>query len=205
MSGFWTRQVRTALRLTYGDANRDDSKRRFSQTAKASPTSHSHKKPLFRRFKKHGVDHLDTLPEENPHQEEHDHEEIEHEAEDDGEDDDDQPVEEEQPEDDEEDASDIDEEDEQLWEIFYQGLKAGKKLKSASKGWKKPAGRGRGGHRPPSSSSSISSSNVTQVKKEKTGKSLDCGQFGHWKGDPEYPRVKSGQTPLFKKHCANVL
>ena len=119
----------------------------------------------------------------------------------DEEDDDDQPVEDEQPEDEEEEGSDIDEDDEQLWEIFHQGLKAGKKLQSASNGWKKPAGRGRGGHRP----SSSSSSNVTQVKKEKTGKCLDCGQFGNWKGDPECDRVKSGQTPLFKKHGANVL
>ena len=44
----------------------------------------------------------------------------------------------------------------------------------------------------------------TQVK-EKTGKCLDCGQFGHWKGDPECSRLKSGQTSLFKKHGANVL
>ena len=87
---------------------------------------------------------------------------------------------------------------EQLWGIFYQGLKAGKKLKSASKGWKKPTGRGRVGNgRPPSSSSS----NVTQVKKEKTGKCLDCGQFGHWKGDAECSRVKFGQRPLFKKNA----
>ena len=137
-------KIRTALRLTYGDANRDDSKRRFSQTAKASPSTTTHRKPPFRRFKKHGVNHLDALSEEDPHQEEHEHEEDDHEAEDDDEDDDDQPVEDEPAEDEEEDGSDIDEEDEQLWEIFYQGLKAGKQLKSASKGWKKPAGRGRG-------------------------------------------------------------
>ena len=43
------------------------------------------------------------------------------------------------------------------------------------------------------------------MKKEKTGKCLDCGQFGHWKGDPECARVKSGQTPPFKKHGANVI
>ena len=58
-------KIRTALRLTYGDAYRDDSKRRFFQAAKASPTSHSHKKQPFRRFNKHGVNHLDTLPEED--------------------------------------------------------------------------------------------------------------------------------------------
>ena len=191
-------KIRTALRLTYGDANRDGARRRFSQTPKASPT---HKKPPFRRFKKHGVNHMDALPEEDPHQEDHGQEEGDHEEDNDEEDDDEQPVEDERPEDEDEEGSDIDEDDEQLWEIFYQGLKAGKKPKSASKGWKKPAGRGRGGHRP----SSSSSSNVTQVTKEKTGKCFDCGQFGHWKGDPECARVQSGHTPPFKKHGTNVI
>ena len=64
-------RIRTALRLTYGDANRDDARRRFSQTPKASPTTH--KKPPFRRFKKHGVNHLDALPEEDPQD---DHEQV---------------------------------------------------------------------------------------------------------------------------------
>ena len=89
-------KIRTALRLTYADANRDDARRRFSQTPKASPTTH--KKPPFRRVKKHGINHLDALSEEDPHQEEHDQEEDDHEADNDEEDDDDQLVEGEQPE-----------------------------------------------------------------------------------------------------------
>ena len=51
-------KIRTALRLTYGDANRDDSRRRFSQAPSAAPTRKpgfgggGNKKPPFRRFKK---------------------------------------------------------------------------------------------------------------------------------------------------------
>ena len=126
-----------------------------------------------------------------------DHDDDEDDEEDNG-----QPIEDEQPEEEFEEGSDIDEDNEQLWGVCCQGLRAGKKLKSASKGWKKPTGRGRGGHGWPSSSSS---SNIANVKKEKTGKCLDCGQFGFWKGDPECARVKSGQTPRFKKHGANVI
>ena len=147
------------------------------------------------------MNHLDAVSEEDDHEAEDD--EDDQEAEDDDEDDD-QHDEDEQPDEEDEEGSDSDDDDGQLWEIFYQGLKAGKKLNSASKGWNKPKGRGKGGHGRPSTTSS-SSSNVTTVKKEKTGKCLDCGQFGHWKGDPECSRVKSGQTPLFKKHGTNVL
>ena len=78
-------------------------------------------------------------------------------------------------------------------------MKAGKKLKSASKGWKKPGRPGR------PSSSTASSSNTVKKTTEKRGKCLDCGQLGQWKGDPECSRFKSGQTPLFKKHGVNVI
>ena len=93
-------KILSALRLTYGNANRDHSKRRFSQTAKDSPTPRKKpaflQKPPFRRFKKHGVNHIDTLLEEDAHHEEHDHEEDEHEADDDDDDEHEQPVEDEQ-------------------------------------------------------------------------------------------------------------
>ena len=39
-------KIRTALRLTYGDANRDDSRRRFSQAPSAAPTR-SHRPMAF--------------------------------------------------------------------------------------------------------------------------------------------------------------
>ena len=71
-------KIRTALRLTYGDANRNDSRRRFSQAPSAAPTRKpgfgggGNKKPPFSRFKKHGVNHMDALPEDDPHQEDHD-------------------------------------------------------------------------------------------------------------------------------------
>ena len=160
-------KIRIALRLIYGDANRDNFRRRFSQAPSAAPTRKpgfgggGNKKPPFRRFKKHGVSHLDALPEEDPQdgheQVDEDQDEEDH---DDGEDEE-QQDDDEQPDEEDEEGSDLDEDDEQLWEIFYQGLKAGKKLKSASKGWKKPVGRGRGGHGRPSSSNS---SNVARVK-----------------------------------------
>ena len=167
-------------------------------------TGGHHKKPSgFKKFKRYGAKYFDCLPEDalpdaedDPEGEDQPAEKYPHDPtdgeEEEGED---------QPEDEEEDDHDLDgADDEQLWEIFYQGMKAGKKLKSASKGWTKPGRPGR------PSSSTTSSSNVAGNKKtEKTGKCLDCGQFGHWKGDPECSRVKSGHTPLFKKHGVNVI
>jgi hypothetical protein len=35
--------------------------------------------------------------------------------------------------------------------------------------------------------------------RKKTSRCSDCGQLGHWKGDAECPKVKSGQTPMHKK------
>ena len=72
-------KIRTALRLTYGDENRDYSRRRFSQASSAAPTRKPgfgggrNKRPPFRRFKKHSVNHLDALPEEDPQD---DHEQV---------------------------------------------------------------------------------------------------------------------------------
>ena len=155
-------KIRTALRLTYGDANRDDSKRRFSQAPAAAsrrPGGHgghggAHKKQFARKFKRFGVNNADVLGDDDPHEE--DSEQDDEDLRDDDEhadksDEEGQQEGDEPPEDDDDDGSDFDAADEdQLWEIFYQGLKAGKKLKSASKGWKKPTGRGRGGPGRPS-------------------------------------------------------
>ena len=166
---------------------------------------HNHKKNTgLKKFKRYGAKYLDFLPEDAPPD-----------ADGDDPEEDDPPAEEElqdptegddqegenQPEDDEEDDHhDLHDTDyEQLQEILYQGMKAGKKLKSASKGWKKPGRPGR------PSSSTASSSNTVKRTTEETGKSLDCGQFGHWKGGPECSRTKSGLTPLSKKHGVNVI
>ena len=39
----------------------------------------------------------------------------------------------------------------------------------------------------------------------KTGKCLDCGKYGHWKGDAECDHVKSGKTNIFRPHRTNVI
>ena len=183
-------KIKTAPHLTYGDASLDDSKRRFSlapgnnnlparKPVGGGHGGHHKKNTGFKKFKMYGANYLDSLPET-----------ALPDAADDDPEEDDQPADEQphdptegkdqegedQPEDDEEDDADLDDaDDEQLWEIFYQGMKAGKKLKSASKGWKKPGRPGR-----PSSSTASSSNVIGNKKTEKTGTCLDCGRFGHW-------------------------
>ena len=201
-------KIKTALRLTYGDAAKDDSRRRFAQNHPHNNKMHKGQgkggKRTFQKFKRHGVNFLDAIPDDTLDQVEdedrEDHDDGDHDDEDpdegahdevhDGEDD--------EQDEEEEDGELEDLDEEALWEIFYQGMRAGKKLKSQSKGWRKTP-------RPSRPSSGKPSSSTTPQRKEKTGKCLDCGLFGHWKGDPECPKVKSGQTPLFKKSGANVV
>ena len=80
-------------------------------------------------------------------------------------------------------------------------MRAGKKTRSKSKGWKKsPKGKGKG-----KNSSSGSGPSGTNAAAKKMGKCLDCGKYGPWKGDPECENVKSGKTKPFRPHGANVL
>ena len=51
------------------------------------------------------------------------------------------------------------------------------------------------GSRPPS----------TNVAAKKTCKCLDCGKYGHWKGDSECKDVKGGKRKSFRPHGANVI
>ncbi|MCP4902744.1 MAG: hypothetical protein GY906_37760, partial [bacterium] len=61
----------------------------------------------------------------------------------------------------------------------------------------KGKGKGKGPHTPTSG---------TNAAGKKTGKCLDCGKYGHWKGDPECDHVKSGKTQPFKpRNQANVV
>ena len=78
-------------------------------------------------------------------------------------------------------------------------MRAGKKMRSKSKGWKKPKGKGKG------KGPTISSPAGTNAAGKKTGKCLDCGKYGHWKGDPECENVKSGKTKPFKPHGTHVV
>jgi hypothetical protein len=202
-------KIKTALRLTYGDAAKDDSRRRFAQNHANNNKPHKGqgKDPRrpFQKFKRHGVNLLDAIPDEALEQvedEQHeDHDDGDHDEEDhdegihdevhpDGEDDE---------QDEEEEDGELEDMDEDaLWEIFYQGMRAGKKLKGQPKGWRKTP-------RPTRTSSGKPSSSSTTQRKERTGKCLDRGLFGHWKGDPECPKVKAVQTPIFKKSVANVV
>ena len=66
-----------------------------------------------------------------------------------------------------------------LMEVYYQGLKAKKKL--TGKGFKrtKPGDK-------------------TPAKNKKNSVCKDCKGKGHWSGDPECPKVKDGSVPLFQ-------
>ena len=78
-------------------------------------------------------------------------------------------------------------------------MRAGKKMRSKTKGWKKsPKGKGKG-------KSHGSGPSSTNVAAKKTGKCLECGKYGHWKGDPECENVKSGKTTPFRPHGANAI
>ena len=102
-----------------------------------------------------------------------------------------------------EDEDDQDEHEvlQELFGAFVQFTRAGKKMRSKSKGLKKPPkGKGKGKH-----SSAGSGPSGTNAAGKKTGKHLDCGKYGHWKGDPECEHVKSGKTKPFRPHGANVI
>ena len=110
-------KIRTALRLTYGDANRDDSRRRFSQAPSAAPIRKpgfgggGNKKPPFTRFQKHGVNQLDALPEEDP-QDDHEQVNEDQDEEDHGDgEDEEQQDDDEQPDEEDEEGSNLDEDD----------------------------------------------------------------------------------------------
>ena len=81
------------------------------------------------------------------------------------------------------DDSQLEDSEEQLLDAFYQGFRASSKH---ARGTNKGRGRGRGSKGGRSSS------------RPKTGKCLDCGQPGHWRGDPECPKVISGETTPFQ-------
>ena len=64
-------------------------------------------------------------------------------------------------------------------ETYYQGLKARKHLRKI--GFK---GRGNG-----------SGKEGSATPNKKNGTCRDCGQKGHWKGDPECPKAKKTGEP----------
>ena len=77
-----------------------------------------------------------------------------------------------------EDSDVMDEQEEGVLDAFYQGFKAKKRQFGRGKGKGKGAGAASGG--------------------KKSGKCNDCGLPGHWKGDPECPKVIAGVTAPFK-------
>ena len=190
-------KIKDALRLTYGDAHRDDHKRPFSRQGQASKGHQgAPRKKFFRR--RFGAHVMEAIPEYE--QDEYEYYDEEYEYEEDGENEDEwqEGDEEEEQDPDEEDAEDHeqpaeDEQDEEeevftkseLIEVLVQFLRPGKKLRSKSKGWKpKGKGKGKGKFKGNFSSSSSAPSQANPVKNKRTGKCMDCGQCGHWGGDP---------------------
>ena len=198
-------KIKDALRLTYGDAHKDDRKRPFA-TRNNFPNSQMKKshggKPGWRPRRPHGTHATDIIEEEYEHdQDEADEEDgDDHEEDGDEEDQDEEEDDEHDPEqNDEEDDDDEDDDLQELFGAFVQFMRAGKKMRSKSKGWKKPKGKGKG------KGSTSSTPAGTNAAGKKTGKCLDCGKYGHWKGDPECEHVKSGKTKPFKPHGAHVV
>ena len=75
------------------------------------------------------------------------------------------------PEDD--DGQDDDDDLQELFGAFVQFMRAGKKIRSKTKGWRKtPKGKGKG-------KSYRSGPSITNVTAMKIGKCLDCGKYGH--------------------------
>ena len=88
----------------------------------------------------------------------------------------------------------------QLWEIFYQG-QSWQEAQECVEGLEE-AYRSRTRWTP---TTFLFEFVRRRAREGKNSKCLDCGQFGHRKGDPECARIKSGQTPPLKKHGANVI
>jgi len=196
------------LRLTYGDAHKDDHRRPFHRGTGSSNHHGNFKKSFRKPFKprRFGTHVMDTVEEEecdeaqdyynypdeeepydDNHDEEYDDEHKHHE--------DDEHEQHEDDEHEDEDDDDDQEQLEQLWETFIQFVKAGKKLRSKSKGWR-PKGKGKGkgkgkSKNPGNGMNGMPSTSGAFNSGKKTGKCLDCGKFGHWKGDPECEHVKS--------------
>jgi len=141
-------KTKDALRLTFGDAHKDDKRRPFSNRSQ-NPAHHHHnkttnnKKRFFNLKKNHGVHNVNNVGDD----EEEDDEEEAYEECDEEEDEDEENPEDQDQEDDPQEQEDDDEKEEEdedlqdLSQVFAQFAKAGKKLRSKSKGWKKTTPR----------------------------------------------------------------
>jgi hypothetical protein len=185
----WDEQkIEDALKLMYGDAHQDD-RRRAHETGRgeASPS-----KPSWKKFqvKKSWGPPRGTHYEDGPDGDEATGgADALEEEQDDPEDEDEEDAEQDEEEDDEE-SEDLDADAEELMQAYYQGMKAKKQLRRMGvKG--KGKGKGKGSGKRSSSSS--------RTDGKKSGTCRDCGGKGHWRGDPECPKVQSGVTPAFKK------
>ena len=61
----------------------------------------------------------------------------------------------------------------------------------------KKCGKARSRGRSFSSGGSSSSRSGSYAANRKTGRCKDCHQYGHWGGDPDCPKVISGEVPPF--------
>ena len=103
-----------------------------------------------------------------------------------------------------EDDQGEDEPDEEFLEAFMAAWSAKKKTTQhrLSRGFGATKGKGQGKSARPSSASvkSEKTDSSSQVDPRKAAsRCADCKQLGHWKGDPECPRVKDGKTPWYEK------
>ena len=62
-----------------------------------------------------------------------------------------------------------------------------------------PKGAGKPAPTPGSPSRSAESSSSGLEARKASSRCADCKQLGHWKGDPECPKVQKGKTPKFDK------
>jgi hypothetical protein len=104
----------------------------------------------------------------------------------------------------EEDDQGEDEPDEEFLEAFMAAWSAKKKTTQhrLSRGFVATKGKGQSKSARPSSASvkSEKTDSCSQVDPRKAAsRCADCKQLGHWKGDPECPRVKDGKTPRYEK------
>ena len=92
------------------------------------------------------------------------------------------------------------EQEEELQEAFAAGWRAKQKTAALrlKRGFVAPKPReergASGGLRPPSAKSSLKPD-----QRKQSSRCADCGRLGHWKGDPECPKVASGERQPFKK------
>ena len=210
-------KIKVALSINWGAAHKDDHRRPFfnsggapqQRKGKAKGKGKNHRRP----FGTHVTQHADYENEEYYYEEdeynylnedndqnipEDEHHEDEEEC--DGEEE--APAEEDDGEEDEEDLNE--EEVNEIYETLVTVMRAGKKLRSKTKGWRKGKGKGKSA----SSSTALQPAHAhvaTNSNFKKTGKCMDCGKYGHWKGDPECDFVKRGIRKPFQAVKSNFV